>query len=176
MAAVSGHMASVGRVYISTDDLDRLRAARALCPALRARQPLREQLKSCAANAQRARCQLNDALWSRVRPGITRMRGGGTQWVALSAAAVYPVDAGPSLGPQSMLRHLAGLRWQSQRRRRRPSGQRRPSTKPSRERAWVTHTAPKRPSLPSRISRGRDGRLGAAASGSTDDADAAVCF
>ena len=46
MAAVSGHMASVGRVYISTDDLDRLRAERALCPALRARQPLREQLKS----------------------------------------------------------------------------------------------------------------------------------
>ena len=30
MAAVSGHMASVGRVYISTDDLDRLRAERAL--------------------------------------------------------------------------------------------------------------------------------------------------
>ena len=48
-----------------------------------------------------------------------------------------------------MMRHLAGLRWQSQRRRRRPSGQRRPSTKPSRGRAWVTHTAPKQPSLPS---------------------------
>ena len=30
MAAVGGHMASVGRVYISTDDLDRLRAERAL--------------------------------------------------------------------------------------------------------------------------------------------------
>ena len=49
----------------------------------------------------------------------------------------------------SMMRDLAGLRWQSQRRRRRPSGQRRPSTKPSRGRAWVTHTAPKQPSLPS---------------------------
>ena len=67
MAAVSGHMATVGRVYISTDDLDCLRAARALCPALRARQPLREQLnvKSQASHAQRARCQLNDALWTR---------------------------------------------------------------------------------------------------------------
>ena len=57
MAAVSGHMASVGRVYISTDDLDRVRAARALCPALRARQPLREQLNEVMAHAiaQRAR-------------------------------------------------------------------------------------------------------------------------
>ena len=60
MAAVSGHMASVGRVYISTDDLDRLRAERALCPALRARQPLREQLKSCAACTMPAeRCSVD---------------------------------------------------------------------------------------------------------------------
>ena len=63
MAAVSGHMASVGRVYISTDDLDRLRAERALCPALRARQPLREQLKSCAACTMPAkRCSVDPRL------------------------------------------------------------------------------------------------------------------
>ena len=89
------------------------------------------------------------ALWTRVRPGITLLSTRRTQHHPLSAASKHPVDAGPSWGPQSMMRHLAGLRWQSQRRRRRPSGQRRPSTKPSRGRAWVTHTAPKQPSLPS---------------------------
>ena len=83
----------------------------------------------------------------------------------------------------SMMRDLAGLRWQSQRRRRRPSGQRRPSTKPSRGRAWVTHTAAYKlrgtqsQTAVSAISRGREGRLGAGGGGrSTDDADAAECF
>ena len=106
----------------------------------------------CASSwrdARRARCQLNDALWTRVRLGITRLLGRGTQHHAWSAPAEHPSDAGPSLGPQSMMRDLAGLRWQSQCRRRRPSGQRRPSTKPSRGRARVTHTAPRQPSLPS---------------------------
>ena len=71
----------------------------------------------------------------------------------------------------SMMRDVAGLRWQSQCRRRRPSGQRRPSTKPSRGRARVTHTAPRQPSLPS-------AEAGRATGGgrSTDGADAAECF
>ena len=179
MAAVSGHMASVGRVYISTDDLDRLRAERALCPALRARQPLREQLNEVMRSVHA--CQLNDALWTRIRLGITLLRTRRTQHHPLSAPSKHPSDAGPSWGPQSMMRHLAGLRWQSQRRRRRPSGQRRPSTKPSRGRAWVTHTAPKQPSLPS----AEDGRAalgppaaaaGAARTGRYADPDAAECF
>ena len=106
----------------------------------------------CASSwrdARRARCQLNDALWTRVRLGITLLRTRRTQHHPLSAASKHPSDAGPSWGPQSMMRDVAGLRWQSQCRRRRPSGQRRPSTKPSRGRAWVTHTAPRQPSLPS---------------------------
>ena len=110
---------------------------------------LGNQCASSWRDARRARCQLNDALWTRARLGITLLRTRRTQHHPLSAASKHPVDAGPSWGPQSMMRHLAGLRWQSQRRRRRPSGQRRPSTKPSRGRAWVTHTAPKQPSLPS---------------------------
>ena len=128
----------------------------------------------CASSwcdARCARCQLNDALWTRVRLGITRLLGRGTQHHAWSAPAEHPSDAGPSLGPQSMMRDLAGLRWQSQCRRRRPSGQRRPSTKPSRGRAQVTHTAPRQPSLPS-------AEAGRAAGGgrSTDGADAAESF
>ena len=91
----------------------------------------------------------NDAACTALSASDHRVVDRRTQHHPLSAASKHPSDAGPSWGPQSMMRHLAGLRWQSQRRRRRPSGQRRPSTKPSRGRAWVTHTAPKQPSLPS---------------------------
>ena len=98
MAAVSGHMASVGRVYISTDDLDRLRAERALCPALRAQQPLREQLKSCAACTMPAdRTMLECTINLRDRPTDARfLIDGRTHTIALSAAAMGGSTAAPS--------------------------------------------------------------------------------
>ena len=109
----------------------------------------------CASSwrdARRARCQLNHA---RVSAPVKKRA---------SEPAALKVHS-------SMMRDVAGLRWQSQCRRRRPSGQRRPSTKPSRGRARVTHTAPRQPSLPS-------AEAGRATGGgrSTDGADATECF
>ena len=167
MAAVSGHTWPVLAAYRSDSMVQTASVQRARCGELPG---LGNHCASSWRDARRARCQLNDALWTRVRLGITRLLGRGTQHHAWSAPAEHPSDAGPSLGPQSMLRDLAGLRWQSQCRRRRPSGQRRPSTKPSRGRARVTHTAPRQPSLPS-------AEAGRATGGgrSTDGADAAEC-
>ena len=170
MAAVSGHMASVGRVYISTDDLDRLRAERALCPALRARQPLREQLKSCAACTMPAeRCSVDPHSTRHHSPahsphsaastecgeqasGRCRSKLGSTEHDASSCrfALAKPAPSTETIRSASTVDEAVARTCVGD--------------------AYGTQTAV------SAISRGREGRLGAAGGGrSTDDADDAEC-
>ena len=164
-------MASVGRVYISTDDLDRLRAARALCPALRARQPLREQLKSCAACTMPAeRCSVDPHSTRHHSPahsshsapstecdeqasGRCRSKLGSTEHDASSCrfALAKPAPSTETIRSASTVDEAVARTCVGD--------------------AYGTQTAV------SAISRGREGRLGAAGGGrSTDDADAAECF
>ena len=171
MAAVSGHVSSVGRVYISNDDLDRFRAERALCPALRARQPLREQLKSCAACTMPAeRCSVDPHSTRHHSPahsphsapstecgeqasGRCRSKLGSTEHDASSCrfALAKPAPSTETIRSASTVDEAVSRTCVGD--------------------AYGTQTAV------SAISRGREGRLGAAAGGgSTDDADAAECF
>ena len=176
-------MASVGRVYISTDDLDRLRAARALClgprshsrPCSRlrgrARQPLREQLKSCAACTMPAeRCSVDPHSTRHHSPahsphsapstecgeqasGRCRSKLGSTEHDASSCrfALAKPAPSTETIRSASTVDEAVARTCVGD--------------------AYGTQTAV------SAISRGREGRLGAAGGGrSTDDADAAECF
>ena len=181
MAAVSGHMASVGRVYISTDDLDRLRAARALCPALRARQPLREQLKSCAACTMPAeRCSVDPHSTPHHSParsphsapstecgeqasGRCRSKLGSTEHDASSCrfALAKPAPSTETIRSASTVDEAVA----------------RTCVGDAYRRIQIRGTQSQSQTAVSAISRGREGRLGAAGGGrSTDDADAAECF
>ena len=142
-------MASVGRVYISTDNLDRLRAERALCPALRARQPLREQLKSCAACTMPAeRCSVDPHSTRHHSPAHSPHSAPSTE-CGEQASGRCRSKLGSTEHDASSCRFALAKPAPSTETIRSVSGQRRPLTNPSRGRAWVTHTAPKQPSLPS---------------------------
>ena len=184
MAAVSGHMASVGRVYISTDDLDRLRAERALCPALRARQPLREQLKSCAACTMPAeRCSVDPRSTRHHSPAPTRELGAFSTTPTESECAEQASFRDRSGRCRSKLGSTEHDASSCRFALAKPA----PSTETIRSASTVDEAVARTcvgdaygtQTAVSAISRGREGRLGAAGGGrSTDDADpdAAECF